>query len=39
MRNDVFQTAIMFVGMMIILMVTYAYFGGVTTKNSALDGL
>ncbi len=39
MYNDAFQAAIMFVGIVIILLVTYAYFGGVTTGNSALDRL
>lgn len=39
MYNDAFQAAIMFVGMAVILLVTYAYFGGVTDGNSALSGL
>ena len=39
MYNDAFQAAIMFIGMVIILVVTYSYFGGVTAGNSALDGL
>ena len=39
MYNDAFQAAIMFVGMAVILIVTYAYFGGVTEGNSALSGL
>ncbi len=39
MYNDAFQAAIMFVGMVAILLVTYTYFGGVTAGNSALDGL
>lgn len=39
MYNDAFQAAIMFIGMVVILLVTYSYFGGVTAGNSALDGL
>ena len=39
MYNDAFQAAIMFIGMVVILIVTYSYFGGVTAGNSALDGL
>ena len=39
MYNDAFQAAIMFIGMAVILIVTYSYFGGVTAGNSALDGL
>ena len=39
MYNDAFQAAIMFIGMVVILVVTYSYFGGVTAGNSALDGL
>lgn len=39
MYNDAFQAAIMFIGMAIILVVTYSYFGGVTEGNSALVNL
>ncbi len=39
MYNDAFQAAIMFIGMVVILVVTYSYFGGVTAGNSVLDGL
>ena len=39
MYNDAFQAAIMFIGMVVILVITYSYFGGVTAGNSALDGL
>ena len=39
MYNDAFQAAIMFVGMVVILVATYGYFGGVTAGNEALDNL
>ena len=39
MYNDAFQAAIMFIGMAVILVVTYSYFGGVTAGNSALVDL
>ncbi len=39
MYNDAFQAAIMFIGMAVILIVTYCYFGGVTAGNSALENL
>ena len=39
MYNDAYQAAIMFVGMVVILIVTYSYLGGVTAGNEALGGL
>ena len=39
MYNDALQAAIMFVGMLVILIVTYSYFGGVTAGNSAVVDL
>lgn len=39
MYNDAFQAAIMFIGMAVILVTTYSYFGGVTAGNEALDSL
>lgn len=39
MYNDAFQAAIMFIGMAVILIVTYSYFGGITAGNSALVNL
>lgn len=39
MYNDAMQAAIMFIGMLIILLVTYNYLGGVTAGNDALDNL
>lgn len=39
MYNDAFQAAIMFIGMAVILIVTYSYFGGVTAGNDALVNL
>ena len=36
MYNDAFQALIMFIGMAIILLVTFAYTGGVTAGNEAL---
>lgn len=39
MYNDAFQAAIMFIGMAVILIVTYSYFGGVTSGNDALVNL
>lgn len=37
MYTDALQGAIMFVGMTILLILTYIYLGGVTAANSALD--
>lgn len=39
MYNDAFQAAIMFIGMIVILIATYSYLGGVTDGNGALAGL
>ena len=39
MYNDAFQAAIMFVGMVVILIVTYVHLGGVTAGNEALGNL
>lgn len=39
MYNDALQAAIMFVGMVVILIVTYDYLGGVTAANGALVNL
>lgn len=39
MYNDALQAAIMFVGMAVILVVTYVTLGGVTEANSALSDL
>lgn len=39
MYNDALQAAIMFIGMAVILIVTYSYFGGVTSGNEALTSL
>ncbi len=39
MYNDAFQALIMFIGMAIILLVTFAYTGGVTAGNEALVSL
>ena len=39
MYNDALQASIMFVGMLVILVVTYSYFGGVTEGNGALVSL
>ena len=39
MYNDAFQAAIMFIGMVVILVATYGYFGGVTPANEGLDNL
>ena len=39
MYNDALQAAIMFVGMLVILVVTYVTLGGVVESNSALSGL
>jgi len=36
MYTDAFQGAIMFVGMTLLLVLTYVYLGGATTANSAL---
>lgn len=39
MYTDAFQGAIMFVGMAILLILTYSLLGGVTVANTALDNL
>ncbi len=39
MYNDALQAAIMFVGMAVILIVTYVSLGGVTAANVGLDNL
>lgn len=39
MYNDALQAAIMFAGMVVILIVTYSYFGGVSAGNGALVDL
>lgn len=39
MYNDALQAGIMFVGMAVILIVTYSYFGGVGAGNGALSNL
>lgn len=39
MYNDAFQAAIMFLGMIVILIATYSYFGGVTAGNEALGSM
>lgn len=39
MYNDALQAAVMFIGMVVILIVTYSYFGGVTSGNEALASL
>lgn len=39
MYNDAFQAAIMFAGMAVILIVTYAHFGGVSAGNGQLVDL
>lgn len=39
MYNDALQAAVMFIGMLVILIVTYSYFGGVTAGNEALVNL
>jgi len=39
MYNDAFQAFIMFVGMVVILLVTWAYTGGITAGNEMLDSL
>lgn len=39
MYNDALQAAIMFAGMLVILVVTYAVLGGVVDSTSALSGL
>ncbi len=39
MYNDAFQAAIMFAGMLVILVVTYSYFGGIAEGNGALANL
>lgn len=39
MYNDALQAAIMFVGMAVILIVTYVVLGGVVDSHSALSGL
>lgn len=39
MYNDAFQAAIMFAGMVVILLVTFSYFGGVSIANTSLAEL
>ena len=39
MYTDALQGAIMFIGMTILLILTYTYLGGVVTANSALDAM
>ncbi len=39
MYNDAFQAFIMFIGMLIILLVTWSYLGGITAGNEALTSL
>lgn len=39
MYNDAFQAAVMFIGMVVILLVTYNYLGGVTAANDSLVSL
>ncbi len=39
MYNDALQAAIMFIGMVVILIVTYDYLGGVTAANGSLVDL
>lgn len=39
MYTDAFQGAIMFVGMSLLLVLTYVYLGGVTAANTALSGM
>ena len=39
MYNDALQAAIMFAGMVVILLVTFSYFGGVTVANTSLGDL
>lgn len=39
MYNDALQAAIMFIGMVVILLVTYNYLGGVTAANDSLVSL
>ncbi len=39
MYNDAFQAAIMFIGMIVILIVTFVYFGGVSSANDGLVSL
>ncbi len=39
MYNDALQASIMFIGMLVILIVTWAYTGGITEGNEALVGL
>lgn len=39
MYNDAFQAAIMFIGMAVILIVTFVYFGGITSANDGLVSL
>jgi len=39
MYNDALQAGIMFVGMIVILAMTYYMFGGVTSAHSQLEGL
>ncbi|RYD05578.1 hypothetical protein N752_09535 [Desulforamulus aquiferis] len=37
--NDAFQGSIMFIGMIVLLVVTYSKLGGVTTAHQALSDL
>ena len=39
MYNDALQASIMFIGMLVILIVTWAYTGGIESGNDALVGL
>ena len=39
MYNDALQAAIMFIGMLVILLVTWAYTGGITAGNEAMTSL
>ncbi len=39
MYTDALQGAIMFIGMSILLVLTYVYLGGITEANSALDAM
>jgi SSS family solute:Na+ symporter len=39
MYTDAFQGAIMLIGMIILLVLTYVYLGGVTTANTALAAM
>ena len=39
MYNDALQAAIMFIGMLVILLVTWSYTGGITAGNEAMTSL